>query len=504
VTIVDRAGDFGHPLIFGAFITPEARNYDRTMALSRLADTIGLDVVGVQDHPYQPSFLDSWTMLSALAAQTTRVKLFPDVATLPLRPPSALARAAASLDLLSDGRMELGLGAGAFPKAVASMGGPARTPGESVEALEEAIEVIRALWVPGERVSFRGKHYSLVNAQRGPAPLHPIGIFVGSYKPRMLRLTGRLADGWIPTSSYASPSEIKDLAAIIDEAAIEAGRTPGDVRRWYNVMGSFTSRDGDFLQGRPALWVEQLTELALDQGVSGFILAPGAAAEADLRRFAEEVAPGVRAAVAAERGVEVPVDDAQLDLAPSERTTGRVIDLDESTRPHLGQRDPGAQGPGAQAANFLVQVHDHLRSELEQLRGVVAEVAAGQTSPALARSLINRMSMRQNYWSLGAFCAAYCRVLTIHHAIEDSRMFADLRSRDESLAPVIERLSEEHEVIAGILTRLDEALVLMVDDASELPGVQAEVERLSEVLLSHLDYEEEELVGPIARLGIEV
>jgi len=233
-------------------------------------------------------------------------------------------------------------------------------------------------------------------------------------------------------------------------------------------------------------------------------LAPGAAAEADLRRFAEEVAPGVRAAVAAERGVEVPVDDAQLDLAPSERTTGRVIDLDESTRPHLGQRDPGAQGPGAQAANFLVQVHDHLRSELEQLRGVVAEVAAGQTSPALARSLINRMSMRQNYWSLGAFCAAYCRVLTIHHAIEDSRMFADLRSRDESLAPVIERLSEEHEVIAGILTRLDEALVLMVDDASELPGVQAEVGRLSEVLLSHLDYEEEELVGPIARLGIEV
>jgi hemerythrin-like domain-containing protein len=161
-------------------------------------------------------------------------------------------------------------------------------------------------------------------------------------------------------------------------------------------------------------------------------------------------------------------------------------------------------GPGARSAELLVQVHDHLRSELEQLRGVVAQVAAGQTSPALARSLINRMSMRQNYWSLGAFCATYCRVLTIHHAIEDSRMFVDLRSRDESLAPVIERLSEEHEVIAGILTRLDEALVLMVDDPSELPGVQAEVERLGDVLLSHLDYEEEELLGPIARLGIEV
>jgi len=497
--------DLGHELVFGAFITPDARNYHQTMARARVADAIGLDVVGVQDHPYQPSFLDTWTMLSALAAQTRRVKLFPDVATLPLRPPAVLARAAASLDLLSEGRMELGLGAGAFPKGVAAMGGPPRTPGEAVDALEEAIELIRALWAPGERISFTGKHYSLVNAQPGPVPLHPIGIFLGSYKPRMLRLTGRLADGWVPTSAYASPSEIKDLAAIIDDAAVAAGRTPADVRRWYNVAGSFTSRDDDFLHGRPAVWVEQLVELALDQGVSGFILGAGAAAESDLRRFAEEVVPGVRAAVAAARGVQISDDDEQLDLAPAERTTGHIAALDESTRPHLEGADAGERaGPGARSAEFLVQVHDHLRSELEQVRGVVAEVAAGHASPALARSLINRMSMRQNYWSLGAFCAAYCRVLTIHHAIEDSRMFTDLRSRDESLAPVIERLSEEHEVIAGILTRLDEALVLMVDDASELPGVQAEVERLTEVLLSHLDYEEQELLGPIARLGIEV
>lgn len=497
--------DLGHALVFGAFITPDARNYHQTMALARLADTLELDVVGVQDHPYQPSFLDTWTMLSALAGQTKRVKLFPDVATLPLRPPSVLARAAASLDLLSDGRMELGLGAGAFPKGVASMGGPARTPGEAVEALEEAMRLIRALWAPGERISFTGKHYSLVNAQPGPVPLHQIGIFLGSYKPRMLRLTGRLADGWIPTSSYASPSEIKDLAAIIDDAAAEAGRAPSEVRRWYNVLGSFTARDGEFLHGGPAIWIEQLAELALDQGLSGFILGGGPAAESDLRRFAEEVVPGVRAAVAAARGVQIPDDDEQLDLTPAERTTGHIADLDETTRPHLPRSDAEQKtGPGARSADFLVQVHDHLRSELEQLRGVVAEVAAGHSSPALARSLINRMSMRQNYWSLGAFCAAYCRVLTIHHAIEDSRMFTDLRSRDESLAPVIERLSEEHEVIAGILTRLDEALVLMVDDAAELPGVQAEVERLSEVLLSHLDYEEQELLGPIAKLGIEV
>ena len=120
-----------------------------------------------------------------------------------------------------------------------------------------------------------GKHYSLRAAQPGPAATARIGIFIGSYKPRMLRLTGRLGDGWIPTSSYASPEELVGMQQMIDDAATDAGRVPADVRRWYNVMGSFTSREGGFLQGRASLWVEQLTELALEQGVSGFIIAPG-------------------------------------------------------------------------------------------------------------------------------------------------------------------------------------------------------------------------------------
>ena len=151
-----------------------------------------------------------------------------------------------------------------------------------------------------------------------------------------------------------------------------------------------------------------------------------------------------------------------------------------------------------------MQVHNHLRSELEQVRGVVAEVASGATSPALARSLINRMAMRQNYWTLGAFCATYCRLVTTHHAIEDSNLFVDLVSRDAELGPVIGRLSEEHEVIAGVLTRLDEALVAMIEDSEQLGAVGSEVERLGDVLLSHLDYEEQELVPAITRLGIRI
>jgi hemerythrin-like domain-containing protein len=498
--------DYGHPLVFGAFVTPDARSYHETVRLAQVADAVGFDVLGVQDHPYQPSFLDTWTFLASLAGTTSNIRFFTDVVNLALRPPAILARSAATLDLLSNGRVELGLGAGAYPKGVASLGGPTGTPGERVDALEEAIHILRALWTPGAAVSFTGKHYSLVEAKPGPAPLHDIGIFIGSYKPRMLDLTGRLGDGWIPTSTYASPSALVEMQVVIDQAAIDAGRAPADVRRWYNVMGSFTSRDGGFLQSRPSEWVAQLTELAVDQGISGFIFGPGAAPESDLRRFADEVAPAVREAVAAARGTAIrPDTDKQLDLAPAERTTGHEPALDEATRPR-GPRHDGAKTTrgGEASAQMLVNVHAHLRSELEQIRGVVAEVASGHSSPALARSLINRMSMRQNYWSLGAFCATYCRVLTIHHAIEDSNLFVDLQSRDAELAPVIERLSEEHEVVAAVLTRLDAALVAMVDDPQQLAEVQTEVERLADILLSHLDYEEEELLGPIARLGISI
>ena len=177
--------------------------------------------------------------------------------------------------------------------------------------------------------------------------------------------------------------------------------------------------------------------------------------------------------------------------------------LDEATRPRAPRHDDEAGTAGGRAAaQMLVGVHAHLRSELEQIRDVVAEVAVGHASAAIARSLINEMSMRQNYWSLGAFCATYCRVLTIHHTIEDSNLFVDLKSRDAELAPVIDRLSEEHEVVAEVLTRLDAALVAMIDDPQHLNRVQIEVERLTEILLSHLDYEEAELLGPIARLGI--
>src|SRR3954468_2462353 len=124
----------------GVFVTPLAGDWRQTVDQAIAAEEAGLDLVTFQDHPYQRRFLDTFTLLAYLAARTERIRLAPDVANLPLRPPAMLAKAAASIDLLSQGRFELAIGAGALPDRVASMGDPARSSGgKAVDALEEAI-----------------------------------------------------------------------------------------------------------------------------------------------------------------------------------------------------------------------------------------------------------------------------------------------------------------------------------------------------------------------------
>jgi hemerythrin-like domain-containing protein len=134
----------------------------------------------------------------------------------------------------------------------------------------------------------------------------------------------------------------------------------------------------------------------------------------------------------------------------------------------------------------------------------MGEVAAGRVSAARARSHLHQMTMRQNYWAFGAFCASYCRVVAVHHAIEDLRMFRDLRRADPGLGPVLEGLSAEHEAIATILTEVDDALVAMVKDPDHLRDAEAAVDRLADALLPHLPVEEDQLLGPIATLGDRV
>jgi alkanesulfonate monooxygenase SsuD/methylene tetrahydromethanopterin reductase-like flavin-dependent oxidoreductase (luciferase family)/FAD/FMN-containing dehydrogenase len=278
--------DYGHAVEFGTFITPTNSQPQAPVALAQLSEQLGFDLVTFQDHPYQPAFLDSWTLLSYAAAATSTIRLAPNVLNLPLRPPAVLARAAASLDLLSGGRFELALGAGAFWDAIAAMGGRRLTPGQGVEALEEAIDLIRGIWNPGERTPLpSGEYYPVAGAKRGPAPAHEIPIWIGALKPRMLRLTGRKADGWLPSLGYLQPAEIGSHQERIDDAARGAGRNPSEVRRLLNVS--------------PGIEPGQLAEFTLTHGFSTFIVAtddPNA-----LSRFARETIPAVRELVDAER-----------------------------------------------------------------------------------------------------------------------------------------------------------------------------------------------------------
>ncbi|TWH18182.1 Coenzyme F420-dependent N5,N10-methylene tetrahydromethanopterin reductase and related flavin-dependent oxidoreductases [Rhodococcus rhodochrous J45] len=293
--------DYGQELRFGSFLTPSAADPAGVVDLATVSERAGLDLVTIQDHPYQPRFLDTWTLLGWIAARTTTVTVAPDVANLPLRGPVILARSAASLDRLSGGRVELGLGSGAFWDAVAANGGPHRSPGEAVDALIEAIEVIRALW-SDEKGAARvdGTYYRLTGAKRGPFPAHDLGIWLGAYGKRMLDVTGRFADGWLPSSFAAGPEKLGEMSARVDEGAHRAGRDPAAIRRLYNISGTFAgTADGSFLHGPPEVWAEQLAELTLRHGTSTFVL--GSDERSDLERFAGEVAPRVRELVAAER-----------------------------------------------------------------------------------------------------------------------------------------------------------------------------------------------------------
>ena len=178
---------------------------------------------------------------------------------------------------------------------------------------------------------------------------------------------------------------------------------------------------------------------------------------------------------------------------------------DERTRPTRPGARPGRRYTPAQqaAGRHLIDVHDGLRAELTQLRDLIDQVAAGRRDPATVRSFINRMTIRQNGWTLGAFCLSYCRVVATHHTLEDRSVFPHLRARDPALAPVVDRLVEEHEVIADLLERVDAR-----DGRARVHRARRDGDRrarswtcFTDALVSHLSYEERELVEPLARLG---
>ena len=279
----------------GAFVVPDASDPAGVLEQVAAVERGGLELVGIQDHPYNRRQLDTFSLLAFLAARTERVRLFPDVANLPLRHPAMLAKAAATIDVLSGGRFELGLGAGAFWDPIAAFGGPRRSGPESVDALEEAIAILRACWAGERSVSFEGEHYRVHGLKFGPLPAHPIGIWLGAYGPRMMRIVGRLADGWLPSLPRLPLEELPERVGMIDQAAERAGRDPRSIRRIANVNGVIA--DGPvtgWLHGPPEHWVAELGALASDHGFDGFVLWSEGEMVEQIGRFAAEVAPALR------------------------------------------------------------------------------------------------------------------------------------------------------------------------------------------------------------------
>ena len=285
------------PVRFGLNVDPQAGGLATAARIAAIADASGLDYVGVQDHPYNSEFTDTLTMITWLAARTSSVHFFPNVANLPLRPPALLAKQAATIDLLSGGRFELGLGAGAFADGIAGMGGPRRSAGQAREALSEAIDIIRASWA-GQPFSYQGTYYQAPGVRPGPRPAHDIGLWLGVIGPRAARLVGTKADGWSVSAPYVPPAALPPLNEIITAAAREAGRDPGQITRLYNVMGLITPEDQDDFNGPVERWVDTLTTLHSESQMNAFVFWPSRDRERQSVMFAEQVVPATRAALA--------------------------------------------------------------------------------------------------------------------------------------------------------------------------------------------------------------
>ncbi|MEU8797182.1 LLM class flavin-dependent oxidoreductase [Spirillospora sp. NPDC048819] len=286
------------PLRFGVSLAPDA-----SVPLIRTAqdaDRFGLDLLGVRDEPYRRDTADATALMATALAVTSRIRVLPAVACLPLRPPAALAKSIATMDLLSGGRVELGLGAGASWDGIEAYGAGRLGAAAARGALEEAVQIIRLHWSEQNGLRFQGEHYRFSSVQSGPTPAHQIGIWLGVTGPRGLDLAGRVADGWIAPSSLVPPKRLADGQRRLDDAAARAGRDPAEIRRVYVLEGSIDGRDSrGFLHGPPRQWIYELTELAVGHGVDSFLF--GGDPE-QLPVFALEVVPAVREQVTRERG----------------------------------------------------------------------------------------------------------------------------------------------------------------------------------------------------------
>lgn len=263
-------------------------------AAVRAAEELGYDFVSTSDHPSgaDPSH-ETWTMLAWMAAHTTRIGVMPRVLGVPYRNPAMLAKMAETLDRLAGGRLILGLGGGASDEEFRAFGIPVPSPRDKVDGLAEAIEIIRGLWT-SPALTYQGRLHHVVAAPLEPKPARRIPIWVGTFGPRALAVTGRLADGWMPSLGYAPLDQLPGMRDRIAAAAESAGRSIDDITCALNVEVRVGDAGPGVICGPPDRVAERLRALA-GMGFTVLNLKPsGPGRDEQVERLARDVIPAVR------------------------------------------------------------------------------------------------------------------------------------------------------------------------------------------------------------------
>jgi probable F420-dependent oxidoreductase len=284
-------------MLIGVNVSPTSPEVD-PVACARMAEDLGFDFVSASDHLHSASpTVEPWTLLSWIAAETSRVKVATRVLAVPYRHPAVVAKMAETLDRLSGGRLILGLGGGWSDEEFGAFGLEVPSPRQKVDGLEEAITIIRGLWTD-RSFSHQGRRFRTNGAELEPKPDHRIPIWLGTYGPRALDLTGRLADGWIPTLELAPPEKVRTMRDRVLAAAREAGRQPEDIICVYNLdvrVDERAEQEPSVVAGPPDAVAERLLELAAI-GFDALSFLPAGPGQAEqIERLGRQVLPVLRA-----------------------------------------------------------------------------------------------------------------------------------------------------------------------------------------------------------------
>jgi alkanesulfonate monooxygenase SsuD/methylene tetrahydromethanopterin reductase-like flavin-dependent oxidoreductase (luciferase family) len=284
-------------LLFGVNVPTAAGPGTDPVSYARRAEEVGFDFVSASDHPCgtNPTH-EIWTMLSWIAAATSRIKVATRVLGVPYRSPAIVAKMAETLDRLSAGRLILGMGGGYSDEEFHAFGLRVPSPKEKIEGLEEAVRIVRGLWSK-PTFTYDGVHHRTVAADLEPKPEHDIPIWLGTFGRRSLAVTGRVADGWIPSLAFAPPNDIPKMRDRIVAAAEEVGRDPKEITFVYNVevrIDSTTDANSHVVSGSPEAVADELRTL-IQLGFGGMnLMAVGPNLDEQVERLGAELLPRLR------------------------------------------------------------------------------------------------------------------------------------------------------------------------------------------------------------------